>query len=118
MQFAAINWHVYLLTKSAFARLVGLFRGLPIILCSLAGGVVADAIDRKGLMMVTQTVMLAESGPAVTWGINALSFIAVIVALLAAVIGAPLSVVVGGLGSVVCAAFAAVKSKSLMKFEM
>ena len=59
MQFVAINWHVYLLTKSAFALgLVGLFRGVPIIVCSLAGGVVADAIDRKKLMIVTQTVML------------------------------------------------------------
>ncbi len=59
MQFVAINWHVYLLTKSPFALgLVGLFRGLPIILCSLAGGVVADAINRKRLMVVTQTVML------------------------------------------------------------
>jgi len=59
MQFVAINWHVYLLTKSAFALgLVGLFRGVPIIVCSLAGGVVADAIDRKRLMIVTQTVML------------------------------------------------------------
>ena len=60
MQFVAINWHVYLLTRSPFALgLVGLARGLPIILCSLAGGVVADAIDRKRLMVVTQTVMLA-----------------------------------------------------------
>ena len=59
MQFVAINWHVYLLTKSAFALgLVGLFRGVPIIICSLAGGVVADAIDRKRLMVVTQTIML------------------------------------------------------------
>jgi len=62
MQFVAINWHVYLLTKSAFALgLVGLFRGVPIILCSLAGGVVADAIDRKKLMIVTQTVMLVSA---------------------------------------------------------
>ena len=62
MQFVAINWHVYLLTKSAFALgLVGLFRGVPIILCSLAGGVVADAVDRKRLMVVTQTVMLASA---------------------------------------------------------
>lgn len=62
MQFVAINWHVYLLTKSAFALgLVGLFRGVPIILCSLAGGVVADAVDRKRLMMVTQTMMLASA---------------------------------------------------------
>ncbi len=59
MQFVAINWHVYLLTKSAFALgLVGLFRGLPIIICSLAGGVIADAVDRKRLMIVTQTIML------------------------------------------------------------
>ena len=59
MQLVAINWHVYLLTKSAFALgLVGLSRGVPIIICSLAGGVVADAVDRKKLMIVTQTVML------------------------------------------------------------
>lgn len=62
MQFVAINWHVYLLTKSPFALgLVGLFRGVPIIICSLAGGVVADALDRKRLMIVTQTVMLASA---------------------------------------------------------
>ena len=62
MQFVAINWHVYLLTKSAFALgLVGLFRGIPIILCSLAGGVVADAVDRKRLMIVTQTVMMTSA---------------------------------------------------------
>jgi MFS family permease len=62
MQFVAINWHVYLLTKSAFALgLVGLFRGVPIILCSLVGGVVADAVDRKKLMVVTQTVMLISA---------------------------------------------------------
>jgi len=62
MQFVAINWHVYLLTKSAFALgLVGLFRGVPIILCSLAGGVVADAVDRKRLMVVTQFIMLVSA---------------------------------------------------------
>jgi MFS family permease len=37
---------------------------------------------------------------------------------LAALIGAPLSVVTGGLGSLICAAIAAVKSKSLMEFEI
>ena len=62
MQFVAINWHVYLITKSAFALgLVGLFRAVPIIICSLAGGVVADAVDRKRLMMVTQMVMLSSA---------------------------------------------------------
>jgi MFS family permease len=63
MQMVAINWHIYLLTHSAFALgLVGLFRAGPIILCSLLGGVVADVIDRRRLMIATQTVMLTCSG--------------------------------------------------------
>ena len=62
MQSVAINWHVYLLTKSALALgLVGLFRGAPIIVCSLVGGVVADAVNRKRLMIATQSVMLATA---------------------------------------------------------
>jgi len=59
MQLAAINWHVYLLTRSALALgLVGACRAVPIILCSLMGGVVADVVDRRRLMMATQSVML------------------------------------------------------------
>src|SRR5436190_2384657 len=59
MQMAAINWHIYLLTGSPLALgLVGACRAVPIILCSLMGGVVADVIDRRRLMMVTQTIML------------------------------------------------------------
>jgi MFS family permease len=62
MQLVAINWHVYMLTRSAAALgLVGLVRVLPIILCSLVGGVFADAINRKRLMMVTQTTMLVSA---------------------------------------------------------
>lgn len=62
MQLVAINWHVYLITKSPFALgMVGLFRGAPIILCSLIGGLVADAMDRKRLMIATQTIMLASA---------------------------------------------------------
>ena len=68
MQLITINWHVYLLMrpygeKSAAAALglVGLVRVLPIVLCSLVGGVVADAVDRKRLILVTQTVMLASA---------------------------------------------------------
>jgi MFS family permease len=63
MQMVAINWHIYLLTHSALALgLVGLFRAGPIILCSLVGGVVADVIDRRRLMIATQIVMLICSG--------------------------------------------------------
>src|ERR1700687_1658918 len=62
MQLAAINWHVWLLTKSAFALgMVGFFRGAPIIVCSLVGGVFADAVDRKRLMIITQSVMLGSA---------------------------------------------------------
>jgi MFS family permease len=62
MQLVAINWHVYLLTKSSVALgLVGLVRVVPIVLCSLAGGVVADAFDRKRLMLAAQFVMLASA---------------------------------------------------------
>ena len=62
MQLAALHWHVWLLTKSAFALgLVGFSRGVPIILCSLVGGVFADAVDRKRLMIVMQSVMLASA---------------------------------------------------------
>src|SRR5260370_1704695 len=62
MQMVAINWHIYLLTHSALALgMVGFFRAGPIILCSLLGGVVADVIDRRRLMMVTQSVMLTCS---------------------------------------------------------
>jgi MFS family permease len=59
MQLAAINWHIYLLTGSPLALgLVGACRAVPIILCSLMGGVVADVVDRRRLMMVTQSIML------------------------------------------------------------
>lgn len=62
MQLVAINWHVYLLTKSPLALGgVGLVRVLPIVLCSLAGGVVADAVNRKRLMLISQCVMLASA---------------------------------------------------------
>src|SRR5712691_6272232 len=62
MQLVAINWHVYLLTKSPLALGgVGLVRVLPIIFCSLVGGVVADALDRKRLMLATQGVMLISA---------------------------------------------------------
>jgi MFS family permease len=63
MQLVAINWHVYLLTKSAVALgLVGLARVVPIVVCSLVGGVVADAVNRKRLMLATQSVMLLSAG--------------------------------------------------------
>lgn len=62
MQMVAINWHVYILTKSPLALgIVGLVRVVPIVVCSLIGGVVADAVNRKRLMLVTQSAMLLSA---------------------------------------------------------
>ena len=68
MQLVTINWHVYLLTRprgeaaaAAALGLVGLVRVLPIVVCSLVGGLVADAADRKRLILITQTVMLLSA---------------------------------------------------------
>src|SRR5215467_8162329 len=68
MQIAAINWHIYLLTRPSLSKTslalggVGLVRVVPIILCSLAGGVMADVFDRKRLMIITHTVMMISAG--------------------------------------------------------
>jgi MFS family permease len=60
MQVVAINWHVYLLTKSPLALgFVGLTRVVPIVFFSLWGGVVADRYDRRRVMIVTQIAMTA-----------------------------------------------------------
>jgi len=58
MQVVAINWHVYLLTKSPLALgFVGLTRVVPIVVFSLWGGVVADRYDRRRVMVTTQVAM-------------------------------------------------------------
>ena len=60
MQVVAINWHIYLLTRSPLALgVVGLTRVVPIVAFSLWGGVVADRLDRKRVMIVTQIGMAA-----------------------------------------------------------
>jgi MFS family permease len=56
MQQAALLWHVSLLVpdnKAIALGVVGLVRVVPIILLSLVSGVVADAMDRRKLMMAT-----------------------------------------------------------------
>src|SRR5574341_2475419 len=59
MQTAAILWHVSLLVpesqKGLALGLVGLVRVVPIVVFSLVSGVVADALDRRKLMLLTQT---------------------------------------------------------------
>jgi len=86
MQNAALLWHVSLLVsperKGLALGLVGLVRVLPVIVFSLVSGVVADAWDRRKLMLFTQTAaavvslalaLLAFNGLSVAWPIYALA---------------------------------------------
>ena len=86
MQNAAILWHVSLLVpsdrKGLALGLVGLVRVVPIIVFSLMSGVVADALNRRRLMLLTQVastivaVMLAAltfHGLSKVWPIYALA---------------------------------------------
>lgn len=59
MQWVAVDWHIYVLTGSPLALgLVGLMRVVPIVVFSLAAGVVADRGDRRLILLVTQSAML------------------------------------------------------------
>ena len=56
MQNAAIDWHVWVLTRSPLALgFVGLVRIVPIVVLSLVGGLVADRRDRRVVLLVTQS---------------------------------------------------------------
>jgi len=61
MQSAAILWHVSLLVEPSQRGLalgmVGLVRVVPIVAFSLIGGVMADAHDRRRVMLITQSGM-------------------------------------------------------------
>jgi MFS family permease len=86
MQQAAILWHVSLLVpadrRGLALGIVGLVRVGPIVVFSLLSGVVADALDRRRLMMVTQVsaalvaaalAVLAFSGLAKVWPVYLLA---------------------------------------------
>ena len=65
MQTAAILWHVSLMVPAEHRPIalgmVGLVRLMPIIFFSIAGGTLADAADRRRVMLVTQAVMGATA---------------------------------------------------------
>jgi MFS family permease len=87
MQNAALLWHVSLLwpEKKALALgLVGLVRVVPIVCLSMVSGVVADAWNRRRLMLLTQTSAAAVSlllavltfrGLSAVWPIYVLAFL-------------------------------------------
>lgn len=62
MQVVAVNWQVYLLTGSALSLgLIGLSRFLPIIFFSLFGGIAADMLNRRKIMLFSQFLMIFVS---------------------------------------------------------
>ncbi len=86
MQSAAILWHVSLLVpddrRALALGMVGLVRVVPIVVFSLISGVAADALDRRKLMLLTQSTMavlaailfaVTYHGLAVVWPIYVLA---------------------------------------------
>jgi len=78
----AIAWHIYVLTGSALQLgLVGVARAVPYLSLNLIGGAVADTIDRKRLLIYTQTFQMATSAwlivSTMTGGANELTLYAV-----------------------------------------
>jgi MFS family permease len=66
MQAAAILWHVSLLApdnrRALALGLVGLARVGPVIVFSMISGVAADALNRRNVMLVTQSLMAVLAG--------------------------------------------------------
>ncbi|MEY4549156.1 MAG: hypothetical protein RL685_5351 [Pseudomonadota bacterium] len=86
MRQAALLWQVSLLVPAEQKALalggVGLVRFVPLLICSLFAGVVADALDRRRVMLVTNSVLgvvsallalLTWSGQATLGGVYALA---------------------------------------------
>jgi MFS family permease len=86
MQNAALLWHVSLLVsparKGLALGLVGLVKVVPIIVFSMVSGVVADAWNRRRLMLFTQTgsaivaaalALVAYRGSSAVWPVYALA---------------------------------------------
>ncbi len=84
MQMVAQGYLVYQLTNSPFALgLVGFVRAIPVFTFSLFAGVVADRVDRRRLLIVTQSLaavfalilgILASTGVVTVWMILVLAF--------------------------------------------
>lgn len=87
IQACAILLHVYNLTHSSFmVGMLGLVRVGPLVVFSLFGGVVADQIDRRKIMLLTQSCMAVLSlllFVLTSRGLESVGLLYIIVALLA-----------------------------------
>lgn len=62
IQVVALAWQVYALTDSPLQLgLIGLLRAAPVMILSLVGGVFADTVDRRRLLLITQGTLLSLS---------------------------------------------------------
>src|SRR6202789_1679765 len=85
MQIVAQGWLIYRLSHSAFLLALDQFLGgIPIFLFSLLGGVVADRVERRKILLASQYVqmttagiltLLVATGMVHVWQILSLSFI-------------------------------------------
>ena len=58
MRIIAVAWQVFLLSHSAFQiGALGLFQAIPTMAFSLVGGVIADAFDRRKLLLFTEITL-------------------------------------------------------------
>ena len=81
----AVAWQVYEITDSPFQLgLTGLLRALPVMILSLPGGVIADRMDRRKLLIITQSLaallalalaLLTSTGQIRVWHIYAVTFL-------------------------------------------
>jgi MFS family permease len=81
----ALAWQVYEITNSPFQLgLTGLLRALPVMILSLPGGVLADRMDRRSLLIITQSLaallalalaLLTSTGQIRVWHIYAATFL-------------------------------------------
>jgi predicted MFS family arabinose efflux permease len=63
MQIVAQGWLIYRLSHSAFLLALDQFLGgIPIFLLSLIGGVIADRVERRRILLGSQYVQLASAG--------------------------------------------------------
>ena len=63
MQIVAQGWLIYGISHSAFYLALDQFLGgIPIFLFSLIGGVVADRVERRRILLVSQYVQMASAG--------------------------------------------------------
>ena len=85
MQIVAQGWLIYRLSHSAFLLALDQFLGgIPIFLFTLIGGVVADRVERRKVLLASQYIQMASAtiltvlvvtGTVQIWHILALSFV-------------------------------------------